>query len=51
MGAVKYVNRSFIYFVWMNKNKLHAIPSVYYFLIFVDHWGSIAMATKVGVAM
>jgi len=35
----------------MNKSKLHAIPSVYYFFIVVDHWGFIAMATKVGVAM
>jgi hypothetical protein len=35
----------------MNKSKLHAIPSIYYFLIIVDHWGSIAVVTKVGVAM
>jgi hypothetical protein len=33
MGSVKYFNRPLIYFVWMSKNKLHAIPSFYSFLM------------------
>jgi hypothetical protein len=43
--GVKYFNHPHIYFVWMNKGKLHAIPSFYLFFIIVDHWGSIGVAT------
>jgi hypothetical protein len=33
-------------FVWVNKTKLHAIPSFYSFLIVVDCWGSIGVVIK-----
>jgi len=45
-GGDNYFNFALINFASMNKTKFHAIPSIYYFFIVFDYWGSIGVATK-----